>query len=51
MDYLINNDLSVFLLEINKGPELNFFNKIDYKLKYDLLEDMLNKLNLIYKKK
>ena len=51
LDYIINNNLDVFLLEINKGPQMGYVNTIDYNLKFNLLEDIFNKLGLFKNKK
>ena len=47
MDYIIDNKLNVYLLEINKGPSMNTIINKDYDLKYRLIENMFEKINLI----
>lgn len=47
LDYIFDNDLNIFLLEINKGPDMNSKNNIDYKLKYNIMEDVFIKVGLI----
>jgi hypothetical protein len=49
LDYIFNNKLNVYLLEINKGPNMSHISKKDYKLKYNILEDVFDKVNLIKK--
>ena len=51
LDYIINNNLDVFLLEINKGPQMGYVNTVDYSLKFNLLEDIFNKIGLFKNKK
>ena len=51
IDYIFNNNLDVFLLEINKGPNMNIQLKNDYKLKFEVIEDTFNIIGLIKKNK
>lgn len=51
LDYIIKKNLDVYLLEINKGPQMKYDNKKDYDLKFNLIEDIFNKLGLIKIKK
>ena len=37
------------LLEINKGPNMTPVSKKDYKLKYNIIEDVFDKVNFINK--
>lgn len=50
LDYIFNNKLNVYLLEINKGPNMAHISKKDYKLKYSILEDVFDKVNFLKKK-
>jgi hypothetical protein len=47
LDYIFDNNLNIFLLEINKGPDMNSKNDVDYKLKYNIMEDVFIKVGLI----
>ena len=47
LDYIFDNDLNIYLLEINKGPDMNSYNSTDYKLKYGIMEDVFIKVGLI----
>ena len=49
LDYIFNNKLDTFLLEINKGPNMTPVSKKDYKLKYNIIEDVFDKVNFINK--
>ena len=52
LDYIFDNDLNVYLLELNKGPDMTSKNDKDYVLKYRIYEDLLNKVGIIkYNKK
>lgn len=51
LDYIIKKNLDVYLLEINKGPQMKYDNKKDYNLKFNLVEDIFNKLGVIKIKK
>jgi len=52
LDYIFDNDLNVYLLELNKGPDMTSKNDKDYILKYRIYEDLLNKVGIIrYNKK
>ena len=51
LDYIFNNNLDVYLLEINKGPNMSPTLKKDYELKYNVLEDIFDKVKLIKKQK
>ena len=39
--------MNIYLLEINKGPDMNSKNSVDYKLKYGIMEDVFTKVGLI----
>ena len=43
----LDNDLNVYLLELNKGPDMTSKNDKDYVLKYRIYEDLLNKIGII----
>ena len=47
LDYIFDNNLNIFLLEINKGPDMNSVNDKDYKLKYNIMEDVFIKVGLL----
>ena len=47
LDYIFDDNMNIYLLEINKGPDMNPKNKTDYKLKYTILEDVFIKIGLI----
>lgn len=47
LDYIFDNDLNVYLLELNKGPDMTSKNDKDYVLKYRIYEDLLNKIGII----
>jgi len=51
MDYIFNNNLDTFLLEINKGPNMVPVSKKDFKLKYNIIEDVFDKVKFIKKNK
>ena len=52
LDYIFDNELNVYLLELNKGPDMTSKNDKDYILKYRIYEDLLNKVGIIkYNKK
>ena len=51
IDYIFNNKLDTFLLEINKGPNMLPVSKKDFKLKYNIIEDIFDKVNFIKKNK
>jgi tubulin polyglutamylase TTLL9 len=45
-DLLIDADLKVWLLEVNACPSLTANTLADYKLKFDLLNDMLTVVDM-----
>jgi tubulin polyglutamylase TTLL9 len=45
-DVLIDADLKVWLLEVNASPSLSAETSADYDLKYNLLQDMLNLVDI-----
>ena len=47
VDYILDNNLNPYLLEFNKGPNMNHVNKDDYNLKYKVIEDIFSLINLI----
>jgi hypothetical protein len=49
-DVAVNSDLSVKIMEINKGPDLGPKSREDAKLKSSLVEDMFELTNIITKK-
>ena len=52
LDYIFDDNLNVYLLELNKGPDMTSKNDKDYVLKYRIYEDLLNKAGIIrYNKK
>ena len=51
LDYIITDNFNVLLLEINKAPYMKYINEKDYLLKYNLIEDVFNKIGLLNKKK
>ena len=51
MDYIFNNNLDTFLLEINKGPNMVPVSKKDFNLKYNIIEDVFDKVKFIKKNK
>ena len=51
MDYIFNNNLDTFLLEINKGPNMVPISQKDFKLKYNIIEDVFDKVKFIKKNK
>lgn len=52
LDYIFDDNLNVYLLELNKGPDMTSKNDKDYVLKYRIYEDLLNKVGIIrYNKK
>ena len=51
LDYIFDNNLNVYLLELNKGPDMTAKNNKDYILKYRVYEDLLNKVGIIEENK
>ena len=51
LDYIFDNNFNVYLLEINKGPDMSSKSDKDYLLKYRIYEDLFNKLNILEYKK
>jgi hypothetical protein len=47
VDTAVNDDLSVKLMEINKGPDLDAKDKRDFELKLNLVRDTFKTVNLI----
>lgn len=47
LDYIFDDDLNVYLLELNKGPDMTSKNDKDYVLKYRIYEDLFNKVGII----
>ena len=47
LDYIFDNDLNVYLLELNKGPDMSSKTDKDYILKYRIYEDLFNLLGII----
>jgi len=47
LDYIFDNDYNVYLLEANKGPNMNSTYEKDYKLKYNVMLDVFDKINII----
>ena len=47
LDYIFTNNMHPYLLEMNKGPEMNPINKQDYKLKSKVLYDTFQKAGII----
>lgn len=45
-DILLKDDLSVCLLEVNAAPSMSATDEHDYQLKYNLIQDVLNVLDL-----
>lgn len=45
-DILLKDDLSICLLEVNSAPSMSATDKHDYQLKYNLIQDVLNVLDL-----
>jgi hypothetical protein len=50
-DIAVNDDLSTILMEINKGPDLNYKDERDGEVKKNLIEDMFNIIGVIKKDK
>ena len=51
LDYIFSEQLDVYLLELNKGPDMSSKNTKDYILKYRVYEDLFLLVNLIKNKK
>jgi hypothetical protein len=47
VDVAVNEDLSVKIMEINKGPDLNSKDKRDCDLKYNLIKDAFKTVDII----
>tara|TARA_B000000565_G_scaffold254663_1_gene233474 strand:+ start:782 stop:1894 length:1113 start_codon:yes stop_codon:yes gene_type:complete len=47
LDYIITKKLNILLLEINKGPNMQFINSDDYNLKYKLLNDIFETVGIL----
>ena len=47
LDYIFDNDFNVYLLELNKGPDMTCKNDKDCLLKYRVYEDLFDKVKLI----
>ena len=47
IDIAVNDDLSVKLMEINKGPDIGAKDKRDSELKLNLVRDIFKTVNLI----
>jgi len=47
LDYIFSNNLHVYLLELNKGPDMSSKNEQDYILKYRVYQDLFNLIKLI----
>ena len=47
LDYIFSNNLHVYLLELNKGPDMSSKNEKDYILKYRVYQDLFNLVNVI----
>ena len=47
IDIIFDNKLNPYLLEFNKGPDMNPKNELDRKIKTKVQEDMFDLVNLI----
>jgi hypothetical protein len=47
VDVILNSDLEPFVLEYNKGPEMNYVNDRDYQMKYRMQKDLFDKIKLL----
>ena len=49
IDYILDNNLNPYLLEFNKGPNMKYNIDKDYKLKYEIIEDVYSLMGIIDK--
>jgi hypothetical protein len=47
LDYIFSKELDVYLLELNKGPDMSSKNDKDYILKSRVYEDLFNLVNIV----
>jgi len=47
VDVILNEEREPFILEFNKGPDMNFTNSSDYNMKYELHRDMFSLVGLL----
>ena len=50
LDYIFSNELDVYLLELNKGPDMSSKNNKDYILKSRVYEDLFDLVNIVENK-
>ena len=50
LDYIFSNELDVYLLELNKGPDMSSKNNKDYILKNRVYEDLFDLVNIVENK-
>lgn len=48
IDVVFDNNLNPYLLEFNKGPDMEAKNKVDYSIKKKVLEDMFDLVHIIH---
>ena len=46
LDFVFTSNFKAYLLEMNKGPQMKFFNKIEKKLKMKVIEDLFAKVGI-----
>jgi hypothetical protein len=50
LDYIFSKELDVYLLELNKGPDMSSKNNKDYILKSRVYEDLFDLVNIVENK-
>lgn len=51
LDFIFDNNYNCYLLELNKGPQMNYVNEEDKKMKKKLYEDIFDLVNIKSSKK
>ena len=51
LDYIFNNEITPYLLEMNKGPEMGIKSPHDAEMKETVLDDVLKVINVTQSKK
>ena len=47
LDFVFTTDLKPYLLEMNKGPQMKYFNKVEKNMKYKVIKDLFAKVGIV----